>query len=132
MSLKEYKNYFKETFGWKDTITIGKIDNSQEKAICFYNSKTGLGYRGTIGGRKNQSTSLKAITILLRYSKNQDEAEKMAQSIYEFFDGRTFYIDNKRIFTQMDYECPIDLGTDDENVYEYSIELKFYEEKVRS
>ena len=86
-------------------------------------------YVGTLGGKINRSTNIKSITILLRYTKNKDSAEQMAQKIYEFFEERTFSIDSKRIFTIMPYLAPIDLGTDDKNVYEYSIELDFYEER---
>lgn len=129
MTLKQYKDYFKDNFKWTDSISIGKIDNNQEKAICFYNSNRNLGYVGTIGGLKNKSTNIKSITILLRYTKNQDSAEIMAQQIYDFFNERSFFIENKRIFTQMIYSEPISLGTDDKNVYEYSFELNFYEER---
>lgn len=129
MTLKQYKDYFKQEFKWTDAISCGKIDNNQEKAICFYNSQRGQFYIGTLGGKKNRSTDIKPITILLRYTKNQNEAEIMAKKVYEFFEERTFFIENKRIFTMMTYSEPIALGTDDENVYEYSIELDFYEER---
>lgn len=129
MTLKQYKDYFKSEYNWKESISIGKIDNNKEKAICFYNSKHSLNYVGIIGGIKNKSTNIKPITILLRYTKNQNDAELMAQSIFDFFNERSFFIDKKRIFTQMIYSEPISLGTDDKNVYEYSIELNFYEER---
>ena len=129
MTLKQYKDYFKENFKWVDSISIGKIDNNKEKAICFYNSNRNLAYIGLFGGAKKQSTSVKPITILLRYTKNQNSAEIMAQQIYDFFNERSFFIEGKRIFTQMIYSEPINLGTDDNNVYEYSLELNFYEER---
>ena len=129
MTLKQYKDYFKDNFKWTDSISIGKIDNNQEKAICFYNSKRNKNYIGTFGGKVNKSTNIKPITILLRYTKNQDSAEQMAYQIYEFFEERTFFIDNKRIFAIMIFSEPINLGTDDNNVYEYSIEIDFYEER---
>lgn len=129
MTLKQYKDYFKDNFKWNDTISIGKIDNNKEKTICFYNSKRNLSYVGVFGGVKNKSTNIKPITILLRYTKNQNDAEIMAQKIYDFFNERSFFIENKRIFVQMIYSEPISLGTDDNNVYEYSIELNFYEER---
>ncbi len=129
MTLKQYKDYFKKEFKWTDSISIGKIDNNQDKAICFYNSQREQSYIGILGGKTNRSTDIKPITILLRYTKNQDSAEQMAQKIFEFFEERTFLIDSKRIFTMMIYSTPICLGTDDENVYEYSIELDFYEER---
>lgn len=129
MTLKQYKDYFKENFKWTDSISIGKIDNNKEKAICFYNSQRNLSYVGVFGGIKNKSTNIKSIAILLRYTKNQDSAEVMAQQIYDFFNERSFFINQKRIFTQMIYSEPISLGTDENNVYEYSIELDFYEER---
>ena len=129
MTLLQYKDYFKKNFKWTDSISIGKIDDNQEKAICFYNSQRGNTYIGTLGGKENRSTNIKPITILLRYTKNQNSAEQMAQKIYEFFEERTFFIDSKRIFTMMIYSEPISLGTDEKNIYEYSIELDFYEER---
>ena len=128
LTLKKIKDYFKSEYNWTDSISIGKIDNNQEKAICFYDSKRSLIYSPVIGGKENKSTYIKPITILLRYTKNKDSAEIKAQDIYEFFEERTFYIDSKRIFVMMNTEEPIDLGTDDKNIYEYSIELDLYVE----
>ena len=129
MTLKQYKDYFKENFKWTDSISTGKIDNNQEKTICFYHSQRNSSYVGVFGGIKNKSTNIKPVTILLRYTKNQNSAEMMAQQIYDFFNERSFFINQKRIFTQMIYSEPINLGTDETNVYEYSIELDFYEER---
>lgn len=129
VSLKQIKDYFKTEYEWSDSISIGKIDNNQEKAVCFYNSKRNLAYSPVIGGRNNKSTYIKPITILLRYTKNQDSAENEIESIYEFFEGRTFFINQKRIFVMMNTDEPINLGTDDKGVYEYSIELDLYIER---
>lgn len=128
MTLKQYKDYFKENFKWTESISTGKIDKNREKAICFYDKRT-QNYVGVIGGNKNKSTTIKPITILLRYTKNQNDAEIMAQKIYDFFNERLFFIEEKRVFIQMLYEGPIGLGTDDNNVYEYSIEFDSYEER---
>lgn len=128
MTLKQYKDYFKENFKWTESISTGKIDKNREKAICFYDKRT-QNYVGVIGGNKNKSTTIKPITILLRYTKNQNDAEIMAQKIYDFFNERPFFIEEKRVFIQMLYESPISLGTDDNNVYEYSIEFDSYEER---
>ncbi|HAV90202.1 MAG TPA: hypothetical protein DCW44_02875 [Eubacterium sp.] len=129
ISLKQIKDYFKAESSWTDSISIGKIDNNQEKALCFYNSKRNLAYSPVIGGKNNKSTYIKPITILLRYTKNQDSAESKIQEIYEFFEGRTFLINQKRIFVMMNTEEPINLGTDEKGVYEYSIEMDLYIER---
>lgn len=129
ITLAQIRDYFKKEFKWSDSISSGKIDNNKEKAICFYNSKRNLSYQGVIGGKELKSTYIKPITILLRYTKNQNDAEIKAQEIYEFFEERTFFIGNKRIFVKMYNEEPMNLGTDDNNVYEYSIEINLYIER---
>lgn len=126
MNLKEYKDYFKATFPWTEAISIGKIDNNQEKAICFYNSNRGL---PPIKSVDMSSYNIKPITILLRYTKNQDTAETMANSIYEFLDERIFKVNKKQVIAQLVYSEPINLGTDDNGVYEYSFEINFIEER---
>ena len=127
MTLLELKDYFKSNFNWSDSISIGKIDNNKEKAICFYNSNRTQPYSPMIGRVK--STKIIPITIILRYTKNKNTADLMAKAIYEFFEGRTFLIGNKRIFTMMIYDDPIDLGTDESGIYEYSFEIDFYYER---
>ena len=126
MTLKQYKEEFKASFKWDEAISIGKIDNNKEKAICFYNSKRTLSPQKAID--KN-SYKIKPITILLRYTKNQDTAEQKALSIYEFYDDRIFYIDNKRIHAFHLYSEPNNLGTDSDGVYEYSFEINMLEER---
>ena len=129
LTLKEVKDYFKREYNWTDSISIGKIDNNQEKAICFYNSRRESAYDPFVNGKNGKSTYIKSITILLRYTKNQDSAEREIQSIYEFFEERTFFIDNKKVFVIMVTDEPINLGTDDNNVYEYSLEIDLYVER---
>lgn len=124
MTIKQYKDYFKTSFNWNEAISIGKIDNNKEKAICFYNSKRAL---APIKAINANTYKIKPITILLRYTKNQDTAERMAASIYEFFDDRELEIDNKLITAQHLYSEPVTLGTDDDGVYEYSLEINFLE-----
>ena len=129
LTLSKIRDYFKTEFKWSDKISSGKIDNNQEKAICFYNSNRVLNYQPVIGNKNLKSTYIKPITILLRYTKNQESAELKAQEIYEFFEKRTFFIENKRIFVQMYNDEPMNLGTDDNGVYEYSLELDLYIER---
>lgn len=124
MRLKQYKDYFKTSFNWNEAISIGKIDNNKEKAICFYNSKRAL---TPIKAIDKSTYKINPITILLRYTKNQDTAEEMANSIYEFFDDRKLEIEDKLIIAQHIYSGPVTLGTDNDGVYEYSLEINFLE-----
>ena len=74
MTLKEYKDYFKTSFKWNEVISIGKIDNNQEKALCFYNSKRTL---TPIKAIDKNTYKINPITILLRYTKNQSMSSLM-------------------------------------------------------
>lgn len=126
MLLSELKDYFKTAFGWTEGISIGKIDNNLEKALCLYNSRRGVPKTGTIGGKQYRSYELKPVTILLRWGTDADAAERKAKEIYDFFDEKEFNLNGKRMFCISRYECPIDLGTDDKGIYEYSIEFDIY------
>lgn len=131
MTLKQIKDFFKSTFCWTDGISIGKIDKNLEKAVCFYNSRQPTAKVKAVGGKQNKSYDFKSITILLRWTTNADEAEKKAEEIYNFFDEKTFIHDKKRVFVISRFENPIDLGTDERGVYEYSFEFDLYSEKIK-
>ena len=124
--LTKIKNYFKAQYGWKDSISIGKIDNNRDKAICIYTSNTARAAVHSWGGKSTQSHIVKPVTILLRYGKAKQAAEDVAQAVFDFFDESQFTIDGRKVFALSDYGGPIDLGTDESGVYEYSIELNFY------
>lgn len=129
MYLSQLRDYFKSNFPWNAPCSVGKIDNNQDIAVCFYNSRVPRPKRTAFGGKKNLGSAVKPVTILLRYGKNATEAEKKASEIYDFFDEETFCIDSKRVFVISPYDSPIDLGTDDKGIYEYSFEFDFYEER---
>ena len=127
--LANIRDDFEYRFSWNECISIGKIDKNKEKAICFYPSKREIAKINTLGGYKNRSYNIKPITILLRYTNDQDVAEKMAQKIYDFYRESHFFIDKIECFTEMISPYPISLGTDDKNIYEYSIELNIFNKK---
>ncbi len=110
MIIKECNNWF-----------IGKMDENQEQAIAIYANRRQLDSISKF--KKLQSYSILPITLLLRWTKNYNKAETKADEIYELLDCSSFFID--------DYECninclldgPIDLGTDENGVYKFSIEL---------
>lgn len=124
MILVDYKDEFKSSFNWKEKITVGKTDKNQEKIITFYNSKR---TKNNVGFKESKTTKIKPITILLRYGKNQREAEIMANKIQDFYDKRSFNTKEAQIYSILMYQEPIYLGTDDNNIYEYSFEIDFIE-----
>lgn len=129
MTLKTIKDFFKSAYGWTNSVSIGKIDNDADKAICFYHSRIGVAKTQTVGGKQNRTYGVLPVTVLLRWTKNADAAEAEAQSLYSFFDEKNFEINQKRVFIISKYDGPIDLGTDDDGVYEYSFEFDVYYDK---
>lgn len=129
MTLKSIREYTKENIEFDGFFYIGKIDETKEKAICFYPNKNPMAKSTAIGGKANKSFTIKAVTVILRYGQNADIAEQKAEEIQAFFDEQFLFINNKRVFVISRYEEPIPLGTDDKGIYEYSFMFDFYETK---
>lgn len=126
MTLSDLRDYFKTNFPWKDSISVGKIDKNKDQAVCFYYSKVSRPKINTVGGKDNRSYTLTPISILLRFGKNYEAAAEKAREIYDFFDEKTYDLKNERVFVISPYNRPIDLGTDDQGIYENSLEFDLY------
>lgn len=101
----------------------------EEKNITIYNT-TGPKPIIAIGGLANTSYTTKAISILVHWGKNSDEAEKKAQEIYNAFFGQDGLIGGKRVIQfDMKTSNPISVGTDSEGIIEYVIETIIYYER---
>lgn len=115
------KDYLKNIIKDCDKWYIGKMDENQEKAIAIYANKRQL---DSLSKYKNlQSYGILPITLLLRWTKNYNTAETKANDIYELLDCSSFFIDNYRCNINCLYDGPIDLGSDENGVYKFSIEL---------
>lgn len=121
LSAIKVKDYLKTIIIDCENWYIGKIDKNQEKAIAIYTNKRQI---EKISAFKNlQSYGVLPITILLRWTKNYNMAEIKANNIYELLDCSSFFIDNYKCSITCLYDGPIDLGSDENGVYEFSIEL---------
>ena len=111
------KDYLKTVIKDCDKWYIGKMDENQEKAIAIYSNKRQL---DSMSKFKNlQSYGILPITLLLRWTKNYNTAE----NIYELLDCSSFFIDDYKCNINCLYDGPIDLGSDENGVYKFSIEL---------
>ena len=115
------KDYLKTVIKDCDNWSIGKIDNNQEKAISLYSNRRKL---DSLSKFKNlQSYGILPITLLLRWTKNYNTAETKANDIYELLDCSSFFIEDYKCNINCLYNGPIDLGSDENGVYKFSIEL---------
>lgn len=130
ITLAEVRDWIK-TFNAANNYYIGKLDNKQENSIGIYQRKTIDGPRVAIGGRSLASYEVKSISILIHWNKNANETEKRAQYIYNrLFEAESVVIGRTPIkMIALLQNEPVDVGTDDNNVYERVIELDLYYER---
>ena len=130
ITLAEVRDWIK-TFNAANNYYIGKIDNKQENSIGIYQRKTIDGPRVAIGGRSLASYEVKSISILIHWNKNANETEKRAQYLYNrLFEAESVVIGETPIkMIALLQNEPVDVGTDDNNVYERVIELDLYYER---
>ena len=122
------KDYLKTIIKDCDKWYIGKMDENQEKAIAIYSNRRNL---AKISNFKNlQSYGILPITLLLRWTKNYNTAETKANDMYELLDCSSFFIDDYRCNINCLYDGPIDLGSDENGVYKFSIELNLLYRKA--
>ena len=130
ITLAEVRDWIK-TFNAANNYYIGKLDNKQENSIGIYQRKTIDGPRVAIGGRSLASYDVKSISILIHWNKNANETEKRAQYLYNrLFEAESVVIGETPIkMIALLQNEPVDVGTDDNNVYEHVIELDLYYER---
>ena len=127
MYLKDIKEWLKPQIK-EATFYIGKIDNSKEKVIGLYN-RASSNNKIAVGGLENTSTANKRICLLVHWNQNCDTSEKIAKSIYNLFYGKRATIAGCRCFFNMINDEPVPTGTDDNNVYVFTIDIEIIYER---
>ncbi len=117
-----------KTFGMAENYYIGKLDNKKDKSIGVYQ----LGARPpTIAIGKLSSYEVRKISLLVHWNKNQDQTEKAAYELYKKLRAvSSFTLDGTQVqFINLIHAEPINIGTDDNGVYEWVIEFDIYYER---
>lgn len=115
------KDYLKTIIPECKNWYIGQMDENQEQAVSIYANRRMLEDNSKYKDLK--SYGILPITLLLRWTKNYNKAEIMANKIYELLDCSSFFIEDYNCSIECLYNGPIDLGTDGNNVYKFSIEF---------
>lgn len=128
MTLAEIREWLKTKITCPNWY-VGKIDAKKEQCIGLY-SKGGTAPLIALGGLSNSSYSAKPVSILVHWGKNADEAEKKAQEIYAAMFGQGATIGNKRVINfDMRTPEPVGVGTDEQSIYEFVIEVNIFYER---
>lgn len=113
-------------------VYIGKLDNKKQKSIGVYNRKSENALRVTLGGLKQSSYDVKGVSLLVHWNKSVSDSEKAAHQLFNsLMSSENLNIDGKNIYyIRFNTSGPVDVGTDDNGVYEYVIWIDFiYERK---
>ena len=120
-----------EALGIGEHFYFGKLDGNMQKAIGVYNRKEPLPAIIALGGTSNSTYNIKRISILVHWNQSASDTEESAMQLYQNIaqSSNVTIGDSKVYFIRLSQNEPIDLGTDDNGIFEYSIEFDVYYER---
>lgn len=101
-----------------------KMDMTRDKAVCVYRRK--VPYRKAVGGAMATGHEVYALSLLVRWGTNGNEADKAAKKIYDSVEECEFMDLEEYGYASMMFDMPVGLGTDERGVYEFSIDFNLY------
>lgn len=112
-------------------VYCGKLDDKKNKSIGVYNNNKQRPVQMAVGGLKNSSYRIKSVSILVHWNKSVRDTEKAAEQLYNMLRDTNHRIinDTQVLFTKMQVDEPVDVGTDDNGIFESVIELDIYYER---
>lgn len=114
-----------------DNVYSGKMADKCEKSIGVYNLKRSRPPNIPIGGLSNRSFGVRAVSLLIHWSRSQRETERTAQSLWDaLYNTKNINVNGTRLlFVMLSHDEPISVDTDENGIYEYVIECEFYYER---
>ena len=130
LNLADIRDWMK-TIIVAENFYIGKLDNKKEKSIGVYQLRTTNPPDIALGGQNNTKILTKSVSILIHWNKNANETEQIASDIFQkMMEAKNINIKNLKInYIELLVHEPVDIGTDENNIYERVIEATFYYEK---
>lgn len=114
-----------------NNVYCGKLDNKKDKSIGVYNLNRQRPLQTAVGGLNNSSYRIKSVSILVHWNKSVRDTEETSEQLYNMLRDTNNKIinDKKLLFTKMQVDGPVDVGTDDKGIFESVIELDIYYER---
>lgn len=114
-----------------NNVYCGKLDNKKDKSIGVYNLNRQRPLQTAVGGLNNSSYRIKSVSILVHWNKSVRDSEETSEQLYNMLRDTNNKIinDTRLLFTKMQVDGPVDVGTDDKGIFESVIELDIYYER---
>ena len=112
-------------------VYCGKLDDKKNKSLGVYNNNKQRPVQMAVGGLNNSSYRIKSVSILVHGNTSVRDTEKTAEQLYNMLRDMNHITinDTKVFFTKMLVDEPVDVGTDDNGIFECVIELDIYYER---
>lgn len=130
LKLKDVRQYIAD-IGIAEQVYIGRLDNKKQKSIGVY-PRSGSGPPVmALGGVRNSSYDVKALSFLVHWNKDPDETEQAAEELFRRLAGAgSVQMGEARVFgIRLMVPEPQNVGTDEGGVYEYVIWADFIYER---
>lgn len=130
--LADIKDWLKG-LGLADYYYTGKMDGKKEKSMGVYQRETYGAGKTPLGGEENRGYGIKGASLLVHWTKYSRETEAAALSVFKKIrDARDMAIGGRHVYyIRMETPEPVDVGTDDNGIYERVIWITiFYEREV--
>jgi hypothetical protein len=126
--LADIKDWLKTVYD-ADHYYTGKLDNKKTKSIGVYQRSSYGPKRVGVGGGKKYE--IKNISVLVHWNENSKETEIAAIELFEKLETmRQFKIGDTFVYyLSMQVNEPVDVGTDDNGIYERVIWFDVYYER---
>ena len=126
LTLDDIKEWLKTLELKAEHFYVGRLDNKQDKSIGVYQLNTSPPIVN-LGGLDYTVYEIKRVTFLVHWNKNFKETEEASMELYKKLQNiQDIKINNKKIFL---INLLVDVGTDDNNVFERVIQVEIYYEK---
>lgn len=132
MTLSDVRDWLK-TLASAEHYYIGKLDRKQDKSLGVYSrAKTGTPAEIALGGRCATKTAVKQISLLIHWNNHAKETESAAQELFDLLRAaESIQIsDHKVDYLRLMVPEPVDVGTDENGVYERVIWVDIYYERI--
>lgn len=122
--LSEIRDFLSSIFEPAKFYYVGKLNNKKEKAIGVYQLNT----QGRVMPvSKAKGYDIKNVSLLIHWTNNSTDTEKAANDLYSLLEqNEKTRIGNKEILIQPLTNEPVEVGSDENGIYERVIELSFY------
>ena len=110
-------------------VYSGVLPDKPDKSIGVYNQKRGSPKKIAVSAPA--SYRIKLISLLIHWNKSQRDTERAAAAVYNAVENaaRTQVNGTNILFTKMSMEEAVDVGTDDNGIFEMVIEFEIYYER---